>query len=189
MKKIAIVYHSGYGHTKVIADSIKTGIENGGAKCVEYNVEQFTDAKSVLWQELAECDGIVFGSPTYMGSASAPFKTFADLSSGEWFAQKWKNKFAAGFTVSGGYSGDKYSTLIQMMTLASQHSMIWISQGIMPSGKTEQDINRLGSYIGLMAQADNADPETTPPAGDHKTAEMFGKRIAQIVMSCMPKNS
>jgi multimeric flavodoxin WrbA len=181
MSKIAIIYHSGYGHTKVIANHIKKGIEGENATCKMYSAGDFVDGKSPLFAELATMDCIVFGCPTYMGSASAGLKAFMEASSGEWFKQNWKDKFAAGFTVSGAYSGDKEISLIQIMSFASQHSMIWISQGIMSTGKTEDDVNRLGSYIGLMAQADNGAPEITPPIGDKKTAEMFGKRIAEVV--------
>lgn len=181
MSKIAIVYHSGYGHTKVIAENIKQGIESNNATCTMYSADQFVDGKSPLFAELEKMDGIIFGCPTYMGSASAGLKTFMEASSGEWFQQKWKDKFAAGFTVSGAYSGDKENTLVQIMTFAAQHSMIWITQGISSTGKTEDDLNRLGSYIGLMAQADNGSPEITPPLGDKKTAQAFGKRIAEVV--------
>ncbi len=181
MANIAIIYHSGYGHTKVIADSIYKGVESFGSKATLYTTNQFVDSQSPIFKELAVADAMIFGCPTYMGSASAGMKNFMEASSGEWYKQAWKDKFAAGFTVSGSYSGDKENTLIQIMTFASQHSMLWISQGLMPSGKTEEDLNRLGSYIGLMAQADNGAPEITPPNGDKKTAEMFGKRIAEIV--------
>ncbi|HML44402.1 MAG TPA: hypothetical protein PKE13_15935 [Hyphomicrobium zavarzinii] len=41
-------------------------------------------------------------------------------------------------------------------------------------------INRLGSYLGLMTQA-NADEgaDKAPPQQDRKTAELFGARIAE----------
>ncbi len=57
-----------------------------------------------------------------------------------------------------------------------QHSMIWIGTGYANDG----EINRLGSFSGAMAQSENAPPDQTPPESDLKTAELYGKRIAEI---------
>ena len=82
-------------------------------------------------RDRAKADAIIFGSPTYMGSASAPMKAFMDASSKVWFTQGWKDKLAAGFTVSSNQSGDKLATLQQFVTFALQHSMLWIGTGMM----------------------------------------------------------
>ena len=93
MSKIAIVYHSGYGHTAKQAQSVQAGAASvAGSEARLYAVADIGDAQ---WAELAAADAIVFGSPTYMGSASAPFKGFMDASSKAWFTQQWKNKIAA----------------------------------------------------------------------------------------------
>jgi len=137
------------------------------------------------WSTLEQSDAIIFGSPTYMGSASAPFKAFMDASSKAWAGQKWKDKFAAGFTNSASQSGDKLNTLQQLAVFAAQHGMIWIGLGLMPGNNTSNsspnDLNRLGSYLGAMAQS-NADqgPEFGPTAADLKTAEILGSRVANI---------
>jgi NAD(P)H dehydrogenase (quinone) len=180
MIRIAIAYHSGYGHTKKVAEAVAAGaasVAGCGSKLVD--VSTIDDAG---WTELAGADAIVFGSPTYMGGASAPFKTFADASSRVWFTQGWKDKIAGGFTCSLTMSGDKYATLMSFVTLAMQHGMVWVGLGMMPSrtpGDPEQ-MNRVGSYIGMMAQADNVPPEQSPPSGDLDTARAYGERIAQF---------
>jgi NAD(P)H dehydrogenase (quinone) len=131
-------------------------------------------------------DMIVFGAPTYMGSASAGFKAFADATAKKWLSQTWKDKLAAGFTNSGGLSGDKLLTLQGFVALAAQHGMIWVglAEATPPistgHGATPDMINRIGSYMGLMTQSDNASPENTPSPGDKETARRFGVRLAQI---------
>jgi NAD(P)H dehydrogenase (quinone) len=40
--------------------------------------------------------------------------------------------------------------------------------------------NRIGSYIGVMAQADNVPPEQSPPQGDIETGRLYGRRIAEF---------
>ncbi len=177
MSKIVIVYHSGYGHTKKVAEAVAQG--SGGALLA-------IDAEGNLpeggWEQLAAANAIVFGSPTYMGSVSWQFKKFADASSKPWFGQAWKNKLAAGFTNSATMNGDKLSTLHYLFTLSQQHSMYWVGTGMMPSnGKaaTRADINYVGSFSGLMtATPSDASPDEMI-GGDIATAVKFGERIKE----------
>lgn len=186
MTHLAIVYHSGFGHTAVVAEHIAKGIKSvAGASVVLVKADDLAKSDAGPWDELAKADGIIFGTPTYMGSASAGFKQFMDASSKVWGEQGWKNKLAAGFTVSGSQSGDKLATLQQLAVLAAQHSMIWVSTGLMPGNNSSkgsvEDVNRLGSFLGMMAQA-NSDqgPDVAPPQADRKTAELFGARVAEV---------
>jgi NAD(P)H dehydrogenase (quinone) len=178
MATVSIVYHSGYGHTKAIAEAVQKGAASDSVRVNLMTVE------SVNWDTLAASDAIVFGAPTYMGGPSAQFKMFADASSKVWFTQGWKDKLAAGFTVSASRNGDKASTLDYFQTLAMQHSMLWVSMGLMPGNNSskgaESDLNRLGSYDGLMAQG-NADQGIEGiHESDFRTAEAFGKRVADV---------
>ena len=58
--------------------------------------------------------------------------------------------------------------------------MIWVSLGELPA--QSNGVNRLGGWIGVMAQADNDSAEITPGAEDKLTAELLGKRIATLAM-------
>ena len=180
--KIAVVYHSGYGHTEVIAKAVYEGtLEMKGTESKLIKVSPEGKISEADWQTLEKSDAIVFGAPTYMGSLSGPFKMFIDTTSKIFFEQKWKNKIAGGFTNSGGLSGDKLSSMLELVILAGQHGMIWVSPGILPeSPYAPENINRLGSYLGVMAQSDQGSPETTPPSGDIKTAKLYGKHIAEV---------
>ncbi|MCA3245944.1 MAG: flavodoxin family protein [Tagaea sp.] len=179
MAKVAIVYHSGFGHTKVMAESVAKGAASVAGTQVD--LVPVAEAEAKL-ETLNAADAIIFGSPTYMGDVSGPFKTWADTTAKIWFGQGWKDKLAAGFTNSASPSGDKVNTLQSMWTLAMQHSMIWVSQGIM--GGTKQGdltLNRLGSYAGAMATSLNEAPgPANPTPDDQATAEVFGRRVAEI---------
>jgi len=49
------------------------------------------------------------------------------------------------------------------------------------SGGSDADINRLGSYIGLLTQSNgDQDPTLAPPDSDRRTAERYGERVAQL---------
>ncbi len=178
--KVAVAYHSGYGHTEVLAQAVAAGIENAGAVAITVSV---ADIDRINWDALNSADAIIFGSPTYMGSVSGPFKTFMDASSKIWMEGGWKDKLAAGFTNSASQSGDKLNTLIQLSIYAAQQGMNWVSLGLMPGNNSSQgspeDLNRIGSYLGAMAQS-NADEgaEVTPPQADRDTAQALGARVA-----------
>jgi NAD(P)H dehydrogenase (quinone) len=50
----------------------------------------------------------------------------------------------------------------------------------MPTGRSQHDINRMSSFLGLMTQSDNASVEITPPEGDLETARKFGKYLVEL---------
>lgn len=182
MTTVAVVYHSGYGHTAEQAKAVARGVSKvSEVKAVLLNI----DEAQQNWTTLAQADAIIFGSPTYMGSVSGPFKTFMDASSNAWYARDWKNKIAAGFTTSASQSGDKLNTLIQLAIFAAQHGMIWVGMDLLPGNNNSQgsvnDLNRLGSFLGAMAQA-NADQgaDLAPIPSDLLTAEHLGERVARI---------
>lgn len=182
-QSIVIAYHSGYGHTKKVAEAIAKGARADNTFVSLVPVDGITDAQ---WDEMDKATAIIFGSPTYMGSASAAFKTFMEVTSKRWYERKWKDKIAAGFTNSGSLSGDKQVTLQQLVTFAMQHGMIWVGQAeLAPTmGGTDvapaDAVNRIGSYSGLMTQSNNESPDIAPTTGDLETAELFGKRVAEI---------
>ncbi len=179
MSHIAIVFHSGYGHTLKVAQAVA---ETSGAALVAIDAEG--NLPEGGWEQLQAARMIVFGSPTYMGSVSWQFKKFADASSKAWFTQAWKDKLFAGFTNSASMNGDKHSTLHYFMTLAMQHSGLWVGTGMMPSNSkaaTRDDINYVASSGGLMTTTPSDASADEIPAGDIATAKKFGERLAEVV--------
>ena len=185
MSKLVVVYHSGYGHTQKQAEAVLAGAgQVSGVEASLLAIDSEGNIPDGGFEELAAADAIIFGSPTYMGGPSWQFKKFADASSRPWFGQAWKDKIAAGFTNSATINGDKHSTLHYLITLAMQHSMIWVGTGLMPANSkatVRNDINWLGSFAGLMAQSpSDSSPDEGPLPGDLATAKLFGERVAQL---------
>jgi NAD(P)H dehydrogenase (quinone) len=184
MTKIAIVYFSNFkGNTESLAHAVKRGAET----VLDTEVSLIhTDDVDKHWQTLHSADAIIFGTPTYIGSVAAKFKEFIEKLAGEvWLKRLWMNKISGGFTVSAGRSGDKLSCLQQLVTFASQMGMIWvpmrITGGNYSSQGSEQDLNRMAGYLGVMAQANIDEPaELAPPASDIETAELHGNHIANV---------
>ena len=201
MIRIAIVYSSGHGHTRLVAEHVTKGAEE--VPNVEVELIEITAAgigPDGRWNDpsvmakLARADAIVFGSPTYMGSAHGVFKLFLENAFDPvWLEQGWKDKLAAGFTNSASRSGDKLITLQQLAVFAGQMGMIWITVGDMPGGNhtdsTHDDVNHLGSWLGLMTQspvaADGDETKGFASEGDLLTAQRFGRRIARATLRWM----
>ncbi|MBN9512459.1 MAG: flavodoxin family protein [Alphaproteobacteria bacterium] len=180
MTSVAIVYHSGFGHTQALAEAVAAGVRTVPGSTA--NLIPVADAEARA-AELDAADAIIFGSPTYMGGLSAEFAKFKDWTSSRWMQGAWSNKLAAGFTVSASWNGDKHNTLYQLLTLAVQHGMVWIGLGLPPGNNSSTgsiaDLNRLGASIGAMGQA-NADQGVEGiAASDFKTFEALGRRVAE----------
>ena len=180
MASIAIVYHSGYGHTQRQAQAVAEG---AGAEAHLIAIDAEGNITDADWQALAAADTIVMGSPTYMGGPSWQFKKFADASSKAWFTRAWKDKLFAGFTNSASTNGDKASTLAYFTTLAMQHGGLWVGTGMMPANAkaaSRNDVNWIGTSAGAAAAtpSDASVGEMLP--GDLETARQFGARVAQV---------
>jgi len=183
MSKVAVVYHSGYGHTAEAAKAVARGA--AGIVGIDAQLISVTDIDK-HWQDLDAADAIIFGTPTYMGGVSAPFKVFMDASSRVWATQGWKDKIAAGFTHSASQGGDKFNTVTHLFTFAMQHGMIWTGLGLLPGNNSSKgsvnDLNRLGSSTGSLTQSGADQGADAIPASDLKTAEHLGRRVALITL-------
>ncbi|EOA8955449.1 flavodoxin family protein [Vibrio harveyi] len=188
MAKIAIIYFSKTDVTGQLARAIAAGAEQqgieqqGGFEILSHRIQgsEIIEGRFVhpnLMDELAECDAIIFGSPTYMGSVAAQFKAFADASSESWCYQKWAGKIAAGFTSGGARNGDQSCTLQYLQTLANQHGMMWVGLDKI-SNSGEQNLNRYGVQGGIVAQGGE---DGQLPLSELATAEYLGKRVAMLV--------
>lgn len=180
MKTIAILYHSASGRTERIAQTIASG-----ARLVPGCEVHLLKAQDLIERPdaLLAYHGLILGSPTYLGGVSAPMKALMDATGPLWRQQKLRGRLAAGFTVSALPAGDKQSTLISLFTFCMQHGMLWAGNPILPEQHLgvpyDEAANRLGSWSGLMAQADKTAQDFA--SGDLKTARMFGQHFAETL--------
>lgn len=178
---VAVAYHSGFGHTAVLAAAVADGVRATGATVTVLAVDELTDGD---WDVLDGADAIVFGCPTYMGNVSAGFQTFAERTGRRCQQGTWRDKLAAGFTNSGAKSGDKVATLTSLSIFAAQHHMHWVNLGLVAgwnsSAGSPGDLNRLGFFLGAGAQTDvDAGPDGVH-AADAATCRHLGERIARV---------
>ncbi|MEU6340861.1 flavodoxin family protein [Streptomyces sp. NPDC046977] len=191
MATLTVVHHSPHGHTRALGGHIARGartVPGVETHLAEITGEQVTAgrwADAPTMELLKASDTIVFGAPTYMGSLSAVFKSFLEAAFHPFLGQEWKDKLAGGFTHSAAQNGDKLFSLQQLAVFAAQMNMQWVSVGDTAgdnwTGGTRYDVNRLGSWLGVMGQT-NADegPDAVSSHGDRVTAERYGERLAEL---------
>lgn len=179
-----IVYHGGCRHTAQQAAAVHEGAAS--LPGVLARRVQVADVDANALALFARADAIVFGAPTYMGGPSADFKRFADSTSNAWATQAWKNKIAGGFTSSDSLMGDTHATLQYFCSLAVQHAMIWVGEGLPPSSSgtsARSDQDQLAFHLGAAARSHVVDvPDRIPSLADLDTAYRYGRRIARIAL-------
>ena len=183
MAVATILYHSTGGHTRVVADCIA-----GGLGCVPDTDVRIVSVGEVedAWDRLHASDLIVFGTPTHIGGVATEMQAFIEKTSGPvWLDRLWTGKLAAGFTTSAGRSGDKLHTLERLAIFAAQMGMSWVPVHLLgghySSAGSENDLNRLAGYLGLMTQANiDEPPDRTPPDADRETARLFGHYLGAV---------
>jgi NAD(P)H dehydrogenase (quinone) len=140
MVEILIVYFSRSGHTAAMAQRIARGVEEvAGARArlrtvppvapvtqVAAPPEPDSGAPYVQRQDLADCAGLVMGSPTRFGNMASALKHFLDSTAPEWLAGALVGKPAAVFTSTGTLHGGQESTLLSMMLPLLHHGAVLV---------------------------------------------------------------
>ncbi|MGF1634864.1 MAG: flavodoxin family protein [Phycisphaerae bacterium] len=200
MAKVITIYHSGFGHTKRLAEAVQDGAQGvAGVEAHLLNAKDYDTPEKL--DVFDDADAIIFGCPTYMGSVSAGMKAFIEVASKKWFTLAWKDKLAGGFTTSSSPSGDKLGCMQDLAVNAMQHGMVWVSLGMLPGNMQEGQgqkiagpdadvLNRLGGFYGPMGQTSQVAPEDgSPSEGDMETGRRYGRRVAELAVKLQPVTS
>jgi len=187
MKKILIIYYSKNGAIQKMSEKISRGInavENSEAVIrtlpdIKDKSAAIANEDNILYatnEDLANCDGLILGSPTYFGNMAAPMKFFLDGTSAEWFNNTLSGKPAGVFTSSSSMHGGQETTLITMLIPLLHHGMI--ISGIPYSEKELHDTRTGGSPYGPTHFS--GDKENSLSNHEIKLCISFGSRVANI---------
>ena len=116
MTKILIVYYSRTGNTKKMAQYVAEGVKKEKVEVVVKNVKDTTP------NDLLNYEGIIMGSPTYYGGASAAIRDLIDKSVK--FHGKLEGKIGGAFTSSGCIGGGNETTILSILTAMLIHGMV-----------------------------------------------------------------
>ena len=134
---VLILFYSRHGATADMARHIALGVEMSGVDALVRTVPDISSnceasearvpAKGAIYcsqQELANCAGLILGSPSHFGNMAAPLKYFIDNSSSNWMSGALIGKPAAVFSSSSSLHGGQETTLVSMMLPLLHHGML-----------------------------------------------------------------
>ncbi|MFA5685022.1 MAG: NAD(P)H:quinone oxidoreductase [Lysobacteraceae bacterium] len=191
MSDILILYYSRGGHVAALARQIARGVEDVASmqarlRCVPPVAAVTTTAQPpvpasgapyVEAADLAECAGLILGSPTRFGNMAAPLKHFLDGTGAQWASGALVGKPAAVFTSTSTPHGGQESTLLSMLLPLLHHGMLIVGLPF-----TEPALSRTdggGSPYGAAHFA-GPDNERVLSEDEKSLARALGRRVADI---------
>jgi NAD(P)H dehydrogenase (quinone) len=127
--------------------------------------------------DLAQCDGLVLGSPTRFGNMAAPLKYFIDGTSALWVSGAMAGKPAAVFTSTQTMHGGQESTLLSMMLPLLHHGMYIVGLPYTEAALTHTQSG--GSPYGASHVA-GASTQSRLSEDERTLAQLLGKRVADL---------
>ncbi|MBS4538885.1 NAD(P)H:quinone oxidoreductase [Clostridium sp. D2Q-11] len=199
MMKMLIVYHSMYGHTQKLAESVAKGakeIEGTEVKitrvketlpdevlekmgCLEIIKNMEKEVPEVTLDDLKDADAIVFGTPTRFGNMSAQMKTFLDSTGGLWSEGALIGKVGGVFTSTATQHGGQESTILSFNNVLLHQGMIISGLPYSYEGLSSVEKISGGSPYGASTVS-GGDGKLQPTDIDLEGAKYQGKHIAKI---------
>ena len=183
---VLVLYYSRNGHVKMLAEQIALGIESTGMEArlrtvpavstvCEASESDIPDTGHIYCtdDDLANCSGLLLGSPTRFGNMAAPLKYFIDSTAGLWMNGTMINKPAGVFTSTSSMHGGQESTLLTMMLPLLHQGMVIAG---LPYSEPELTSTKTGGtpYGATHVEAENLSVEEV------QLSQAQGKRIALL---------
>jgi NAD(P)H dehydrogenase (quinone) len=191
MPDILVLYYSRGGSVANLARQIARGVESvdgmqARLRCVP-PVSTHLDGSApavpdsgapyVQKSDLADCAGLLLGSPTRFGNMAAPMKHFLDSTGTEWASGTLIGKPAGVFTSTASLHGGQESTLLSMMLPLLHHGMLIVG---LPYSEPELNTTRSGGTP--YGASHHAGGDDAPRLSDDEAvlARAQGRRLAEI---------
>lgn len=197
--KILVVYYSMYGHVLQLAQAVAEGAASvDGVEAILRRAEEFESVDRMIdgneyasqirekqkdipvctVEDLAEADGILFGTPTRYGNMAAQMKQLIDSTAALWLKGALEGKPAGVFTSTASSHGGQETTLLTMMTPLLHMGMIIVGVPYSVPGMIHTE-GRGGTPYGASTVA-GARGELMPTGEDLEIARAQGRRVAEI---------
>lgn len=197
MSKILVVYYSSYGHVEQLANAVAEGarsvegaevtvkrvpelLTDEAARAAHYKLDQSAPLASPA--ELADYDGIVFGTPTRYGNMAAQMKNFIDQTGGLWAQGKLINKIGSVFTSTASQHGGQETTITSFHTVLLHHGFIIVGLPYSFQGLVRLDEVSGGTPYGASTLA-AGDGSRQPSENELAGARFQGKHVAETTQA------
>lgn len=193
MTEILVLCHSVHGNTLTMAREVARGVERvEGCQARLRRVAPVTsalDPKPVAAgddgpaiacrSDLADCDGLVLGSPTRFGNMAAAVKYFLDGTASEWVSGTLAGKPAGVFTSTATLHGGQETTLLSMMIPLLHHGMFIVGLPYTESGLAKTEAGGTPYGASHLAGQD-ADRDVDPI--ERELCRALGTRVAEAAV-------
>jgi len=191
MSEILVLYYSRQGTTLALAREICHGVDSVDGMAARLRTVPAVSAVTQAVEDdvpdsgppfaspkdLADCAGLIMGSPTRFGNADAALNHYLDGTVNEWFSAAAVGKPAAVFTSTSSLHGGQESTLLTMAVPLLHHGMILVGLPYTEEALTTTKTG--GTPYG--ASRVTFGRKSAELSDDEKTlARALGKRVAEI---------
>ena len=190
MPDILILYYSRTGAVAQLARQVARGVEEAGATARLRTVPPVTAVTQPLAaavpddgppyvdkKDLAECAGLLLGSPTRFGNMAAPLKHFLDSLGADWVSGTLVGKPAGVFTATSTMHGGQESTLLSMMLPLLHHGAVIV--GIPFTEPLLNSTTSGGTPYGA-SHVSGMDGSRNLTDDEKQLARALGRRVAEI---------
>jgi NAD(P)H dehydrogenase (quinone) len=140
-------------------------------------------APYVVRSDLADCAGLLLGSPTRFGNMAAPLKHFIDGLGAEWTSGTLAGKPAGVFTSTATQHGGQEATLLSMMIPLLHHGCVLAG---IPYTEPRLSTTRTGGTPYGASHVAGTGDDTQPSDDEAVLARALGRRIAQLAARLAP---
>ena len=189
--EVLVLYYSRGGHTAQLARLIARGVEEvDGVRARLRQVPPVAPvthtaqppvpeegAPYVELRDLAECEGLILGSPTRFGNMAAPLKYFLDSTVAEWASGTLVGKPCAVFTSTATMHGGQETTLISMLLPLLHHGMIALG---IPYTEPALNNTRTGGTPYGLSHVAGLNGENPISEHERELARVLGRRVAEL---------
>ena len=199
--RVLIVYDSGGGNTRMMANSVARGVESAPqtndirSEAVVRSVPPLASvattpnpaqAAAANSHDLATCDALIIGTPVHFGNMSAAMKAYIDNSADVWMQGKLSGKPAAVFTSGGSMHGGQESTLLTLILPMLHHGMLIV--GLPYSEAALRDTVDGGTPYGPSHVSGN-NGDTAMSAHERQLCLALGRRVALTAQALNAANN
>jgi len=194
--EILVLYYSRGGSVAQLARHIARGVEEGGCTARLRTVPALAPVTQVAEpavpeagapyverKDLAECAGLILGSPTRFGNMAAPLKYFLDGTSAEWISGTLVGKPAAFFTSTATMHGGQESTLLSMMLPLLHHGAVIVG---IPYTEPLLTTTRTGGTPYGASHVAGSDDKAPISEEEKLLARALGRRLAETARKLAP---
>lgn len=180
MLKVLVLFYSKTGNVAKLAEAVAEGAKS--VEDVEVSLKQVPGSEisgipTATNQDLAEANGIAFGSPTRYGNMHHKMKEFIDGTGELWAKGALENKVAGVFTSTGTLHGGQESTILTMMVPLFHFGMIILGVPYSEKRLFSLEVGGGSPYGPSSVSGPNA--ARVPTENDLGIARTLGKRIAE----------